>query len=131
MTGGGQGQHRTRSSHARRVASSAPAGANRACALAIRLVFRLPYFVLCGVALFGAACGTGLPEPEYARQPRSAYLPVPYPPPASFSEVVPAAPNSKVVWVDGHWVWRGRTYIWQRGGWMLPPVGARVALWHV
>ncbi len=56
---------------------------------------------------------------------------MPYPPPAGFSEVIPPAPNSKALWVDGHWAWRGRTYVWQRGGWLQPPEGARFAPWHV
>ena len=86
-----------------------------------------PYFAL---ALLCFACGSSLPEPRHARQPRSEYLPVPYPPPASFSEVVPPAPNSKAVWVDGHWAWRARNYVWQRGGWVQPPEGARLAPWH-
>ncbi|HEX3776459.1 MAG TPA: YXWGXW repeat-containing protein [Polyangiaceae bacterium] len=71
-----------------------------------------------------------MPEPKLARQPRSEYLPVPYPPPAAFSEVVPPAPNRGALWIDGHWAWRGRTYVWQRGGWVLPPRGARFAPWN-
>jgi len=35
------------------------------------------------------------------------------------------------VWIDGHWAWRGRTYVWQRGGWINPPPGARFAPWAV
>jgi hypothetical protein len=87
---------------------------------------------LLGVLAFAcAACGTRLPEPQHARQPRSEYSPVPYPPPAGFSEVVPPAPNRDALWVDGHWAWRGRTYVWQRGGWVAPPKGARFAPWQV
>lgn len=94
----------------------------------MKAVFR---FAALACALCCAGCGTRLPEPSHARQPRSEFLPVPYPPPASFSEVVPPAPKPDAVWVDGHWAWRGRTYVWQRGGWVEPPEGARVAPWRV
>jgi hypothetical protein len=85
----------------------------------------------CVVALACIACSTHLPEPAHARQPPADYLPVPYPPPAGFSEVVPPTPNREALWVDGHFAWRGRAYVWQRGGWVLPPKGARFAPWHV
>jgi hypothetical protein len=85
----------------------------------------------CAFALACVACGSSLPEPKHARQPRSEFLPVPYPPPAGFSEVVPPAPNGGALWIDGYWAWRGRAYVWQRGGWVVPPAGARLAPWHV
>jgi hypothetical protein len=87
---------------------------------------------LCSVVVLACvACGSSVPQPKLARQPPSEYLPVPYPPPAAFSEVVPTAPKGDALWVDGHWAWRGRTYVWQRGGWVTPPEGARFAPWHV
>lgn len=54
---------------------------------------------------------------------------MPYPPPAALVEVVPDAPRNSV-WVDGHWVWRGRYYVWQRGGWLRPPPGVSYATWQ-
>lgn len=83
------------------------------------------------IALICVACGGGWPVPAYTRQPRSEYMPVPYPPPAGFSEVVPPNPKKNAVWIDGRWAWRGQTYVWQRGGWVRPPEGARVAPWQV
>ncbi|HYQ30619.1 MAG TPA: hypothetical protein VER04_25485 [Polyangiaceae bacterium] len=77
------------------------------------------------------ACSSSLPEPLPARQPRSEYLPVPYPPPAAFAEVVPSAPNGDAVWIDGHWAFRGGQFIWERGGWVAPPAGARFAHWRI
>jgi hypothetical protein len=82
------------------------------------------------LALVAPACGSQLPEPDSAAQPVNAYKPVPYPPPAAFAEVVPRPPNDEAVWVDGYWVWRGRYYGWQRGGWVNPPPGARYARWQ-
>jgi hypothetical protein len=69
--------------------------------------------------------------PDNARQPRSEYLPVPYPPPAAFAETIPPAPNKQTLWVDGHWAWRGGTFVWQRGGWVAPPAGAHFAHWRI
>ncbi len=69
--------------------------------------------------------------PEPARQPRPEYLPVPYPPPAAFAETVPPRPNREALWVDGHWAWRGGTFVWQRGGWVQVPTGARYAHWRI
>ena len=58
-----------------------------------------------------------------------AYAEVPYPPPAALVEVVPNAPGDDgAVWVDGHWLWRGRYYVWERGGWLLPPEGASLSV---
>jgi YXWGXW repeat-containing protein len=60
-----------------------------------------------------------------------AYIEVPYPPPAALVEVVPPEPDvSGVVWLDGHWVWRGTYYVWQRGGWMVPPKDGAYATWQ-
>lgn len=56
---------------------------------------------------------------------------VPYPPPAALVEVVPEQPdNDDAVWLDGHWVWRGRYYVWQRGGWVIPPENGAYATWQ-
>ena len=56
---------------------------------------------------------------------------VPYPPPAALTELVPERPASDAVWVDGGWVWRGRYYVWDRGGWVRPPPDLRFAPWRV
>jgi len=82
-------------------------------------------------AVLGSACSLALPMPANARQPRSEYRPVPYPPPAAFAETVPPAPNKQALWVDGHWAWRGGTYVWQRGGWLVAPAGSRFAHWRI
>jgi hypothetical protein len=76
-----------------------------------------------------AACGSALPEPPKGPHPSGEYIEVPYPPPAAAAEVVPPSPQSDAVWVDGQWIWRGRYYVWQRGGWVIPPAGAYFAPW--
>jgi hypothetical protein len=78
-----------------------------------------------------AGCSSQLPAPERVRHTRDAYLPVPYPPPAGLAETVPPPPESgNLVWIDGEWAFHGRSYVWQRGGWVEPPPGARFAPWR-
>lgn len=79
--------------------------------------------------VFLVACSSGLPAPDSAKHPARAFIEVPYPPPAALVEVVPDPPEG-CVWVDGHWIWRGSYYVWQRGGWLRPPADARYATWQ-
>jgi hypothetical protein len=71
-----------------------------------------------------------VPTPKLGTHPPDAYVEVPYPPPAAAAEIVSAQPNAGAVWVDGQWSWRGRYYVWQRGGWVMPPRGAQFARWN-
>jgi hypothetical protein len=82
-----------------------------------------------GVALVLLACATTptVPRPPLAPQPRDAYHPVPYPPPAALVEVIPDSPHPRAVWIDGSWVWKIRHFVWERGGWVLPAPNARYA----
>lgn len=69
--------------------------------------------------------------PPEAVHPLRAYIEVPYPPPAALVETVPKPPEEEdAVWVDGYWIWRGRYYVWQRGGWLIPPENASYATWQ-
>jgi hypothetical protein len=97
--------------------------------MATATLARMPSpFLLWFVAV---ACSGSLPMPPVTTHPPSAYVEVPYPPPAALVEVVPAPPeNDGVVWFDGYWVWRGRYYVWQRGGWLVPPENAGYAPWQ-
>jgi hypothetical protein len=71
-----------------------------------------------------------LNEPPRAQHAAADFVEVPYPPPAALAETVPPSPNGDgLVWVDGEWVFRGRSYVWQRGGWVMPSPGARFAPW--
>jgi hypothetical protein len=55
---------------------------------------------------------------------------VPYPPPAAVPEVAPPRPSKQgAAWLDGSWQWTGDTYVWLRGGWVVPPRGARIVPW--
>lgn len=87
--------------------------------------------LLAGFALTSAACGSSLPDPENATHLANAFVEVPYPPPAALVEVVPDRPDGSSVWVDGNWVWRGRYYVWQRGGWVHAPSSSAYASWQV
>jgi len=88
----------------------------------LRRILRIaPLVILLG-------CGSSLPLPESVEPPASAFVEVPYPPPAALAETLVRKPDQPdVVWVDGEWLFRGSTYAWQRGGWVLPPKKARYA----
>lgn len=76
-------------------------------------------------------CGSSLPAPAAAEHPLSAYVEVPYPPPAALAETVPPRPDQRgVVWIDGEWRYHGDSYVWRRGGWVTPPPGSRFAPWR-
>jgi hypothetical protein len=89
-------------------------------------IIALVWTVLAAVSL---SCGSTLPAPKTTSHHGDAYEVVPYPPPSALVEIVPDSPNARAVWVDGYWVWHGRYYVWERGGWVEPPTGARLALW--
>ena len=82
------------------------------------------------LALLG--CGSSLPTPAATEHPLSAYIPVPYPPPAALAETVPPQPkrDGGLIWLDGEWVFHGDSFVWRRGGWVLPPPGCRFAAWR-
>ncbi|MEO7113140.1 MAG: YXWGXW repeat-containing protein [Polyangiaceae bacterium] len=80
------------------------------------------YTAALSLMLVLVACSFDLPHPRYQRQPTSALLPVPFPPPPARVEYVPTEPkNEGVVWVDGEWEWKGRSWSWKRGRWVVPP----------
>jgi hypothetical protein len=82
------------------------------------------------VALLAAGCGGSLPLPRQTAPSSDAFFEVPYPPPPALSELVPQRPPGKnVVFQDGGWTWRGRYYVWQRGGWVAPDATARFCPW--
>ena len=83
-------------------------------------------------ALFAAGCGGSLPRPLQSAPRDDAFIEVPYPPPPALSELIPPKPREPgAVFLDGSWAWRGSYYVWQRGGWVLPPPGVRATLWSV
>jgi hypothetical protein len=80
-----------------------------------------------GVSLL-FACSSSLPTPPVAQHPASAFVEVPYPPPAALAETRVKQPKqTEVVWIDGDWTFRGSAFAWQRGGWVVAPKGARYA----
>lgn len=92
--------------------------------LSVALASSLAARTLCG-------CGGSLPGPTSTEHPLSAYVEVPYPPPAALAETVPERPHhAGVVWIDGEWQYRGRAFVWRRGGWVLAPADSRFAPWR-
>ena len=83
--------------------------------------------------LFGCltACSGSLPLPSQTVPPEESWVDVPYPPPAALTELVTEAPEPRAVWMDGGWVWRGRYYVWERGGWVVPARNLRFSPWRV
>jgi hypothetical protein len=92
-----------------------------------RLVIRLPIGVAVAVVF---ACSSSMQQPAAHAHAEEEYDVVPYPPPSALVEVVPESPRPDAVWVDGYWIWRGRYYVWERGGWVVPPKGAYVSNWN-
>ena len=45
------------------------------------------------------------------------------PPPAPYTEIVPAAPYPGAVWVGGYWGWSGGRHHWVTGRWAQPRPG--------
>lgn len=83
------------------------------------------------LALPLVACSAALPAAESTEHPLAAYVEVPYPPPAALVETVPERPaRSDVVWIDGEWRYQGRSFVWRRGGWVVPPPAGRFAPWR-
>jgi hypothetical protein len=76
-------------------------------------------------------CAAGLPRPPVAPQPDSAFIDVPYPPPAARVETLAPRPDHRGVWIDGQWAWDGARWSWVPGGWVEPPPGGRFARWAV
>jgi hypothetical protein len=76
-----------------------------------------------------AACGAPVHLPPYRPQPTAALEAIPSRPPPARVEVVPPAPRSDAVWIDGEWTWRASRWSWIRGRWVLPPNGARYSPW--
>ncbi|MGC4093819.1 MAG: hypothetical protein QM756_39135 [Polyangiaceae bacterium] len=75
-----------------------------------------------------SACAGSLPTPSPIEHPESSFVEVPYPPPAALAETVPTRPNAGgLVWLEGDWAFRGTSYAWVRGGWVVAPQKARYA----
>jgi len=52
---------------------------------------------------------------------------IPQGPPPARVEVIPAPPTVRHVWIPGHYVRRGRNYLWVNGFYRVAP--ARYAAW--
>lgn len=87
--------------------------------------------ILLAVGLMALGCGGSLPAPPLTAHPLSAYIEVPYPPPAALAETVPEQPHEGLAWVDGEWNYHGKSYVWKRGGWVGAPSMWRFAPWRV
>jgi hypothetical protein len=85
------------------------------------------------VVLGVAACTTSSPPfPARGPEPESAaFVAVPDAPPPARPEVIRANPDPAAVWVDGQWERVDDKWRWARGGWVVPPPGARFTAFRV
>ncbi len=90
---------------------------------------RVALAMMTGGFAVAMACGGSVRTPAYVRQPTSALVEVPYPPPPARAEEVPKPPSGNAVWVDGEWVWQTRRWAWKPGRWVTMPSGASFSPW--
>jgi hypothetical protein len=74
-----------------------------------------------------AACAPRVRVAEPASHEGDTPIPVPYPPPAAKSEMIPPPHSDEAVWVDGYWMWKGSGYSWNAGRWVVPGPGMAYA----
>src|SRR5450432_2948884 len=85
---------------------------------------------LLAITFLAAGCGgSPPPHPPWVRQPTSALMEIPFPPPPARAEYMPKSPVSNAVWIDGEWRWKGRRWAWESGRWVVTPPGAGFAPW--
>jgi hypothetical protein len=104
-----------------------------AAGLAVMLMGRCALFMGSCALLMGSCalllggCAPRLPVPELATHEGDTPVTVPHPPPAARSEMIPAQPDERAVWVDGYWMWKGSDYHWNAGRWVVPGPGMTYA----
>jgi hypothetical protein len=88
---------------------------------------RLRRVALIGLAVVSCGCHAALPRPAAFEGPQRGLQRVPSRPPPALLEIVPPAPVTGAVWVDGEWRYDGAHWLFDRGGWALTPPGYRRA----
>lgn len=86
-----------------------------------------------GVALIASAtcaCAHAPRQPLTTSHVPADYYVVPYPPPPARPQVLPPPKQKSSVWVNGEWAWDGARWTWWRGAWVVPPLGAKLAVWE-
>ena len=86
-----------------------------------RSLSALVRLVVASVAVSLCACAPGLPLAAIGPHIDEEPVIVPYPPPPARVEVIPPSHKDTEVWVDGQWLWRGRRWLWEAGGFVVPP----------
>jgi hypothetical protein len=83
---------------------------------------RVPRAAALALLLVGCG-GSSLPEPARGAHLEGEPIAVPFPPPPARPDVIGSPPHEAKdpVWVDGQWVWRGRSWVWQPGQWWERP----------
>ncbi len=86
---------------------------------------------LLGALALGACAAPTVPSVAEAEPRPDGAIEVAHPPPAALPEFVSKAPSNDALWLDGHWIWRGQSWAWQRGGWIRVPQGTTATDWRV
>ncbi len=92
--------------------------------------FRAAALLLTGVSACSVICHCSQtirqvphgPHPEDASS-----IPVTEKPPPTKVEVIPLARRRNCRWLDGHYIWAGQAWRWQKGRWVRPPGGCYYA----
>ncbi len=77
-----------------------------------------------------AACGSSttlVPESPVGAARKSPGSRVPYPPPPAKVEVIPLRRRDECLWRDGFWVFKGASWRWTPGAWVIPPLDCTYA----
>jgi hypothetical protein len=88
--------------------------------------------LLVGTFLIGTGilvgCGPTTPVPKRGSHgDKEEFTLVSRPPEAVEVQMLGARPDDRAVWIDGHWHWSGRRWVWQDGMWAHAPEGGHYA----
>ncbi len=81
---------------------------------------RVSLFPLAFLSLLLMACNGLVRQPEMGSHYGEPAIVVPLPMPPGKAEMVPDAPRSGMVWLDGEWLWKGGRWQWLDGRWEKP-----------
>jgi hypothetical protein len=86
----------------------------------IRNLHLAPWLLALGIAPIVAACTVYSTTPAVVAEGEIVESPPPapaYPPP----EPIPPPPSAVHIWIEGHYRWGGRAYVWERGHYEARP----------
>ena len=91
--------------------------------LNVRVVRGATVALIAGLGL--SACVVAPPGRRVAYPVDEVVVESTVPPPAPYTEVIPAAPYPGAVWIGGYWGWSSGRHAWVPGRWAQPRPGYR------